>query len=382
MTTLKQLPQLVQVQTPSKTFNFRRGKQTVGIGSPGTLAYKNEGAEFPHITISGNEDEHFRNFHITDEIKGKEVRVYYSVKFSKQGNPTVNYVKKIGDVEPSNYGRIAVKFVARIHQILNPLTEKESEIEENQLIWQGLTLDEHILQLPGLVLDRNIPHFLKQPSFKKLVKSQYKGNLKEAITRSITHLAKYAIYTGNKVYPGLNRKLRVFETQDAYGTNYQIYTWPLSSTQSLILTLQQTQPMSGEADFLEGEINKETGLLEIEQILDDAAGRVTTSLNEAPAAIRNKGWQRGIYVIFRDGKRVDLGKSQNLPKRLNDHLYSLKRKKLETKNYKAIVFHYPNANDKTLLAREREYRRRFPNVFSHLNDTEMEDLEDLAASVW
>ena len=96
-------------------------------------------------------------------------------------------------------------------------------------------------------------------------------------------------------------------------------------------------------------------------------------LAQAPNEIRKKGWKRGVYVIFNKGNHVYVGQSMQLPDRIGSHRLCLTHLKLPTEPFTVQVFHYPNANENTLKAKERAYRKKYPNDFSHQKDTEMDD---------
>ena len=101
----------------------------------------------------------------------------------------------------------------------------------------------------------------------------------------------------------------------------------------------------------------------------------TLDLKDAPEKLRKMGFKRGIYVILKRNKRVYVGKSKNLPVRISKNRLGLKQmalpehKKTVVNSYKVRVFHFPTANNTTLLARERKYRERFPGVFSEQINT-------------
>ncbi|MBD2778796.1 GIY-YIG nuclease family protein [Iningainema tapete] len=120
----------------------------------------------------------------------------------------------------------------------------------------------------------------------------------------------------------------------------------------------------------------EPSLREIEHMVGAAGETDLIPLKDAPNKIKKMRWQRGIYVIFHKQNRVYVGKAIDIPRRIREHRLCLTHLKIPLVDYKVKVFHYPNANENTLLAREREYRQKYPRVFSHLKDTEMEDLTE------
>jgi peptidoglycan hydrolase-like protein with peptidoglycan-binding domain len=96
-------------------------------------------------------------------------------------------------------------------------------------------------------------------------------------------------------------------------------------------------------------------------------------LAQAPNEIRKKGWKRGVYVIFKNQQHVYVGQSIDLPARIGQHRLCLTHLKISPENFQIKVFHYPNANENTLKAKEREYRNKYPKDFTQQNDTEMDD---------
>ena len=107
------------------------------------------------------------------------------------------------------------------------------------LVWQGPTLDSYTLQLTESGLKKIVCKMQKQPELKTVVQSNYQGNLKQAVTRSIAQLAQDALYRGSVFHPSFNRKLRVFSAQDDAGRTYQILAFPISKIQSAIVAIEQ-----------------------------------------------------------------------------------------------------------------------------------------------
>jgi predicted GIY-YIG superfamily endonuclease len=105
-----------------------------------------------------------------------------------------------------------------------------------------------------------------------------------------------------------------------------------------------------------------------------AQSRRRFPLDQAPQQLRQMNWTRGVYVIFEGTNRRYVGASTNLPRRIGTHLWYAKRLTRRPQSFSVKVFHYPNANLQTLLAREREYLRRFPGVFAGQINTADDDL--------
>ncbi|MBW4632741.1 MAG: DNA/RNA non-specific endonuclease [Iphinoe sp. HA4291-MV1] len=105
------------------------------------------------------------------------------------------------------------------------------------LVWQGSTLDNYTLRLTQAGLERIISRLPEQPELKDFFKRNYKGNLKEAIVRSIAQLTQDALYTTSVFNRNSSKKLRVFNTQDATGRKYQILALPVSSMESTIVVV-------------------------------------------------------------------------------------------------------------------------------------------------
>lgn len=77
-------------------------------------------------------------------------------------------------------------------------------------------------------------------------------------------------------------------------------------------------------------------------------------LEGAGKKLRAQGWKRGIYVIQRNKTPIYVGKASTLGERVQQHALSLTHLLIPLDNYAVQVYHYPTANDATLLARERE----------------------------
>ena len=114
------------------------------------------------------------------------------------------------------------------------------------LVWQGPTLDSYTLQLTESGLKRIIAQLPKQLYLKNLVQRNYKGNLKQAVIRSISQLVQDALYIGSVSHPKFSKQLRVFEAQDTIGRNYQIFALPMSSKQSVIVGVRADSQVEGE----------------------------------------------------------------------------------------------------------------------------------------
>jgi hypothetical protein len=104
------------------------------------------------------------------------------------------------------------------------------------------------------------------------------------------------------------------------------------------------------------------------------SGRI--ALETAPLEIRKMKWERGIYVIFRDGKQVYVGKADKtrLAIRIAQHRTCLRHLRIPTTNYEVKVFHFPHATAEQIHVAERNYRHSFPKDFSHQRNTEWEDV--------
>jgi hypothetical protein len=104
------------------------------------------------------------------------------------------------------------------------------------------------------------------------------------------------------------------------------------------------------------------------------------SLTNAPAELRQRGWRRGIYVLFKGANRVYVGQSSQLPERISFHLWYISRICRNEQDFYVKVFHFPNANAQTLRAREHEYRNRFPITFKRQTHTADDEFTNLAPS--
>lgn len=120
--------------------------------------------------------------------------------------------------------------------------------EKTSLLWKGSTLDNYPLRLTDAGLKRIISQLPQQQKLKDFIKSNYKGNLKEAVIRSIAQLSQDALYAGTVSHPGFSKPLRVFESQDAAGRKYQILAFPLTQMCSTIIIVEEGAPESHELE--------------------------------------------------------------------------------------------------------------------------------------
>jgi predicted GIY-YIG superfamily endonuclease len=103
-----------------------------------------------------------------------------------------------------------------------------------------------------------------------------------------------------------------------------------------------------------------------------------TSLTTAIQQLRQRGWRRGVYILYQGVNRVYVGQSMRLPERINEHLWHISRFCRNERDFSVQVFHFPNANAQTLRAREHEYKSRFPRRFkrqTHTADDEFAHLQ-------
>jgi hypothetical protein len=265
-----------------------------GMYSSSTLAYKQPGKFYPHITIVGNADSPFRDFHITASLTltkpdgttyPVQVRFYYSYTINSTGKIKVNTSGWLAKPHPTagiHYDdraketvriwaesktaaarQLAFGFVQKLSESVN-LSESESEAEDSfaehktpdrlSLAWRGLTLDNHPLQLTDLGLKRIISRLPTQPSLKNFVKSNYEGNLDRAVVRSFSQIARDALYAGSVSHPKFSRKLRVFNAPDIGGVKYQILAFPVSDTESAIVGIEMKSRNEAEMEHTREEI--------------------------------------------------------------------------------------------------------------------------------
>jgi hypothetical protein len=111
---------------------------------------------------------------------------------------------------------------------MNPLT--------NSLLWKGATEDGRKLLLTDAGMRKLVDSLPEEPQLKALVKSNFNGNLKGAIARTVQQLTKNARYSGN-LRCNSGKKYQVF-TADIGGENYQIFTQQLDSKQNLIIAIR------------------------------------------------------------------------------------------------------------------------------------------------
>jgi hypothetical protein len=112
---------------------------------------------------------------------------------------------------------------------MNPLT--------NSLVWKGATEDGRNLLLTDAALKKIVDSLPEEPQLKALVKSNFNGNLKGAIARSIQQLTQNARYAGNLRCNKSGKRYQVFAA-DIGAQNYQIFTQPLDSKHNLIIAIR------------------------------------------------------------------------------------------------------------------------------------------------
>lgn len=112
---------------------------------------------------------------------------------------------------------------------MNPIT--------NTLVWKGATEDGRHLLLTDAGLKKIGGILPKDPQLKALVNSNFNGNLKGAIVRSIQQLTQNARYAGNLRCNKSGKRYQVF-VADIGGKNYQIIAQPLDSQQNLIIAIR------------------------------------------------------------------------------------------------------------------------------------------------
>lgn len=275
MVKLRDLPQQVKFGN----YDFRKG-----MYSSSTLAYKLANGQFyPHITIRGNANSNFSDFHVTNAVRFPrpdgttylvKVRFDYSYTINSTGVLKVNSsgwraepdsatetVRNWAESNAAIAGQIARGFVGQLNESVS-LSESESEdsfaehkiSEPPSLVWRGLTLDSHPLQLTNLGLKRMISQLPAQPSLKNFVKKNYEGNLDRAVIRSLGQIVREALYAGSISHPKFSRKLRVFNAPDIAGIRYQILAFPLSDTESAIVGIEMKAQNDGEMEHTREEI--------------------------------------------------------------------------------------------------------------------------------
>lgn len=162
------------------------------------------------------------------------------------------------------------------------------------------TASGHRLVLPALSLARiasDIPH----TGLQNLVRRHYRGDLRSAVGQSIAYLAGMAWPTGTERFAGSSANFPIFTSRTAEG-EYQLITRPVTPGRMAILAIRPARdPIVSEVKTYQG---KRAGY----GSLKDLAGKIQ---------------EKGIYQIYRFGKLVYVGQSQNIGRRLQQHLWCL-----------------------------------------------------------
>jgi hypothetical protein len=228
-------------------------------------------------------------------------------------------------------------------------------------MWQ--TLDGYTLRLPGAGLAAMISQ-LRQPSLNHILKRNYSGSIKQAAVRSMSQLAStaYRVGTLRNVRSGAG-----YPVFGAFvdGKLYYLITRPLDEVQNAIVRVQPEKALDG-AEFMMTARQA--------QLTQKYPFTKTYSLATAPEGVRNDNIDRGIYQIFRNGKRIYNGKASagNLYKRLQAHRLCLTHMQLPVNGYTVRVAPMPKKADPHIKKVEQAYRAKYPGRFKHQNLKEME----------
>jgi len=192
---------------------------------------------------------------------------------------------------------------------------------------------------------------LRQSGLQDLAKKNYRGDLRQAVARSIAQLAGNAYRIGTLRHVASSKRYPVF-TAYTNARNYQIVTRPLASGQKVIVFVRP-QPAGETAEYM---TTRPPGF------------GPPIRLAQAPSVVSG----RGLYRIYRDRSLVYVGETQDFSRRLQQHLWCLTHLRIDHAPYTVRVASMPRSTDVTRRTAERRIIIAHPRALAH--QREMEEL--------
>ncbi|HEY0377177.1 MAG TPA: GIY-YIG nuclease family protein [Pyrinomonadaceae bacterium] len=203
------------------------------------------------------------------------------------------------------------------------------------------TADGHTLQLPDARLGALLPQ-LHRSGLDDIVRRNYDGDLGRAVARSIGLLANRARRVGTLRSPQTGSRYPVFSTALG-GRSFQIVTRPGEGSAGTIVGIRPQASPAATARSAEYMAAPGQPALGARRALTTAA--VDATLNVP-----------GIYQIYKDGRLIYVGQSQNVRQRLQEHLLCLTHMAVPVGGYQAAAGVMPGSSQQT--RRTEEVRRR------------------------
>lgn len=221
------------------------------------------------------------------------------------------------------------------------------------------TADGHTLQLPDARLGTILPQ-LHSSGLDGLVRQNYDGDLSRAIARSVGQLANRAQRVGALRSRQTGSRYPVFSSALG-GRSFQIVTRPGGAGAGTIVGIRpQASAATGSAEYMAAAPNQPA--LGPRRALSTAVGDATLNVP-------------GVYQIYKDGRLIYVGQSQNIRVRLQQHLLCLTHMAIPPAGYDVAAGPMPSSVEQTRRAEERrridQNRARQGNSLTNQREFEM-----------